>query len=145
MGIETGKRQPIRRTVARGLRLASIAPRRACVSVVGLVAPWIAARLANALYVPHSPWPSSYARLPLRADTVAVWGYLRSEIGLGTAARGALEALRLTGHRAAGMEVPLPGRANLDFPVDAASFRPGTNVAFVNPPEILAGESFLPH
>ena len=36
------------------------------------------------------------ARLPLREEAVAVWGYLRSEIGLGMAARGTLDALRLT-------------------------------------------------
>jgi hypothetical protein len=145
MGIETGMRRPIRHAVARGLRLAPIAPRRACVNVVGLVAPRIAARLASVLDVPRSPWPSSFGRLPLRRDTVAVWGYLRSEIGLGTAARGALEALRLTGRPTAGLDVPLPGRANVDYPVDAPCFRAGTNVAFVNPPEILTAESFFPH
>jgi glycosyltransferase involved in cell wall biosynthesis len=84
-------------------------------------------------------------RLPLREEAVAVWGYLRSEIGLGTAARGALDALRLTGRIATGVDVPLLGRARIDFPADAVTFRPGTNVAFVNPPELLSGESFFPH
>jgi glycosyltransferase involved in cell wall biosynthesis len=84
-------------------------------------------------------------RLPLREEAVAVWGYLRSEIGLGTAARGALEALRLTERIATGVDVPLSGRARIDFPADAVTFRPGTNVAFVNPPELLSGESFFPH
>ncbi|SDR02849.1 Glycosyltransferase involved in cell wall bisynthesis [Rhizobiales bacterium GAS113] len=145
MGIEIGMPRPIRRAMAFGLRLAPIAQRRACVKVVSLVAPRIAARLASVLEVHGSPWPSSFAALPLRPDAVAVWGYLRSEIGLGTAARGALEALRLTGRAAAGMDVPLPDRANVDYPVDAPSFRPGTNLAFINPPEILTGEAFFPH
>src|SRR5262249_49685675 len=117
--------QQFRQTVARGLRLLPIALRRPCVNMVGLAAPRIAMRLASVLDVPHSPWPSSFARMPLRPDTIAVWGYLRSEIGLGTAARGALEALRLTGRAAAGLDVTLAGRANVDYPVDAPSFRPG--------------------
>lgn len=84
-------------------------------------------------------------RLPLRPEAVAIWGYFRSEIGLGTAARGALHALRVSGCVATGVDVPLLGRSRIDFPVEPLSFRSGTNVAFINPPELLSGELYLPH
>jgi glycosyltransferase involved in cell wall biosynthesis len=132
--------------LSRGRYLAPVALRRSFVKIVSLVAPQRAViRLARTLEIPRSPWPSSIYRLPLRSEAVAVWGYLRSEIGLGTAARGALDALRLTEHIAAGVDVPLLGRSRIDYPADPISFRSGTNVAFINPPELLSGEAFFPH
>lgn len=141
-----GAKPLLRRALASGLHLAPVGLRRFFVKIVGLVSTrHTVERWAVALGVPRSPWPSSMYRLPLRMEAVTVWGYLRSEIGLGTAARGALNALKLAGGIATGVDVPLLGRSRVDFPADPICFRSGTNVAFINPADLLSGELYFPH
>ena len=88
---------------------------------------------------------SAFATAPLRPDAVDLWGYLRSEIGLGATARGLATVLRRTGLTNACHDLPLPGRDAIPFDVDPEAWRAGTNIYVVNPPQMLRGERFLPH
>lgn len=80
---------------------------------------------------------AAFATAPFRADAVDLWGYLRSEIGLGESARGFATTLRRTGLPNACHDVPLRGRDAIPFDVDPAVWQAGTNICVVNPPEML--------
>lgn len=85
------------------------------------------------------------AARPLAPDATAIWGFLHSEIGLGSSARGFAEVLARLDPGRLCHAVPLPGRDRVPFPADPPSVRPGTNLVVINPPELLQGEAFLPH
>lgn len=93
--------------------------------------------------VAHCISPSMES-VPIRSDATAIWGHFKSEIGLGSAARGYAAALSRTSLVSSCHDVPLPGRASVQFECDPMLWRAGTNLYVQNPPELLAG-GFLPH
>ena len=90
-------------------------------------------------------WPPELAHAEIRPDAVGIWGFLKSEIGLGAAARSYATTLREMSLQSTAHDVPLEGRASVEFDSDDITFRAGTNLIVMNPPELLAGEQFFPH
>ena len=82
--------------------------------------------------------------LPPTPGTVAVWGFLRSQIGLGTSARGLVTAIEAGGIDADRYAIPLRGRDVIDFPTKRRRRKAATNIVVMNPPELLAGERLFP-
>jgi glycosyltransferase involved in cell wall biosynthesis len=80
---------------------------------------------------------------PIEANAVALWGFLNSEIGLGTMARRYAEALATVAPKLRRHSIPLPGRNNIEFVSDPFEIRAGTNIIAINPPELLAGNEYF--
>ncbi len=83
-------------------------------------------------------------RLPLDAESVAVWGFLRSQIGIGSSARGYARLLRQNMPGAMCHAISLPGRDGVAFDTDTISHRSGRNIVVLNPPELLNGNFYFP-
>jgi glycosyltransferase involved in cell wall biosynthesis len=91
--------------------------------------------------------PAYYSPLiggPLERDAVAVWGFLNSEIGLGTAARGYADALFKRRRNTVRYSIPLPGRDSVAYQADKPRIRAGRNIVVINPPELLHGNLYFP-
>lgn len=114
-------------------------------------------RLGLGPHIPRErPVPSVYRplrRAPLSRDSLALWGLLHSQIGIGSSARGYARLLRqmapqlLEQDMAAHVQchaMPLPGRDEVAFPVDSFRQRAIRNIVVLNPPELLAGNLFFP-
>jgi hypothetical protein len=99
----------------------------------------------NAVVQPIRQWrrlrrkhrmPARYLHLekaPIQLDAIALWGFLNSEIGLGTVARRYADALRSIAPHAMCYPIPLKGRDSVAFPVDEPRARPGCNIVAINP------------
>ncbi|HEY8161604.1 MAG TPA: glycosyltransferase family 4 protein [Methylocystis sp.] len=77
-------------------------------------------------------------------DVVAVWGFLNSEIGIGTAARGYADALFKRRRNTLRYSIPLPGRDSVAYQADKPRIRAGCNIVVINPPELLHGNLYFP-
>lgn len=93
---------------------------------------------------PVPPHCQPLAGAPVDPDAIALWGFLHSQIGIGSSARGYARLLR---NRLPGVSchaMPLPGRDGVSFPVDVPVRRAGCNIVVLNPPELLHGNVFFP-
>lgn len=93
------------------------------------------------------PIPQCYRglyRAPTDRDAVALWGFLQSQIGIGSSARGYARLLRQTLPDVRCHAMALPGRDGVSFPSDPPERRAGRNIVVLNPPELLNGNLFFP-
>lgn len=93
------------------------------------------------------PIPECYHalyRAPIARDTVALWGFLQSQIGIGSSARGYARLLRRAMPGARCHAIALPMRDGVSFPADAPEQRAGRNIVVLNPPEMLNGNLYFP-
>jgi glycosyltransferase involved in cell wall biosynthesis len=82
---------------------------------------------------------------PIEADAIALWGFLNSEIGLGTMGRRYAEALATVAPNFRRHSIPLLGRNNIEFISDPFEIRAGTNLIAINAHELLAGNKYFPN
>ncbi|WP_166652318.1 glycosyltransferase family 4 protein [Enterovirga rhinocerotis] len=90
------------------------------------------------------PVPRGYEALRSKlADpaAVTVWGFLNSEIGLGSSARGLVSAVESARGGVQRFAIPLAGRDNVPFGSSAVVRKTRRNIIVVNPPELI-GEPF---
>lgn len=93
------------------------------------------------------PIPQRYQglyRAPIDRDAVALWGFLQSQIGIGSSARGYARLLRHALPDVRCHAMALPGRDGVCFSADAPEQRAGRNIVVLNPPELLNGNLFFP-
>ncbi len=83
-------------------------------------------------------------RARVNRDAIALWGFLNSEIGLGTMARRCAVSLKSIRPGALCYSIPLRDRNSVTFDADKLSIRPGFNIIVVNPPELLAANKYFP-
>lgn len=83
-------------------------------------------------------------RLPVSAESIALWGFLRSQIGIGSSARGYARLLRQAMPEATCHALSLPGRDGVDFQTDPFRVRARRNIVVLNPPELLNRNYYFP-
>jgi hypothetical protein len=88
---------------------------------------------------------SALARVPIEPSSIALWGYLASEIGLGSAARGLAAALQQVDPNLNCHVIPLPGRNHVTFTSRAPTCFSGTNIFVTSPPQFSDGHTYFPH
>jgi glycosyltransferase involved in cell wall biosynthesis len=88
---------------------------------------------------------AAMAKAAIEPNSVAVWGHLQSEIGLGWSARSMVETLRrfipdLNCHN-----IPKPGRNHVNFTCPRPRALSQTNIFVTTPIEFLDGHDYFPH